>query len=79
MLVGFTDSLGEGAENRRLSERRADEAEARLRALLPENLRETARIRALGFGELSPLGCNETPRGRNINRRVEVWVRDVAR
>ncbi len=79
LLVGFTDSLGGGAENRRVSLDRAQDVEARLRSLLPEGMGTSARINTLGYGELSPLGCNETPRGRNINRRVEVWVRDVSR
>ncbi|MEO0912395.1 MAG: phosphate ABC transporter substrate-binding/OmpA family protein [Pseudomonadota bacterium] len=79
LLVGFTDSRGDGGENRRLSQIRAEEAESRLRALLPGNRQTTARITSLGFGELSPLACNDTPRGRNVNRRVEVWVRDISR
>ena len=28
------------------------------------------------YGELTPVGCNDTPQGRELNRRVEVWVRD---
>ncbi|QHQ36925.1 phosphate ABC transporter substrate-binding/OmpA family protein [Algicella marina] len=79
LLVGFTDSRGEAQENRRLSQQRAEEAEERLRALLPENRKATVRIKPVGFGEMSPLGCNDTPRGRNVNRRVEVWLRDISR
>jgi phosphate transport system substrate-binding protein len=32
---------------------------------------------ALGFGELSPVACNDTQEGKAINRRVEVWIRNA--
>jgi phosphate transport system substrate-binding protein len=38
---------------------------------------DSVNIRVLGYGELAPVGCNESLLGRAINRRVEVWVRDV--
>jgi phosphate transport system substrate-binding protein len=29
-----------------------------------------------GYSELAPVACNDQLEGRNLNRRVEVWVRD---
>lgn len=74
-LVGFTDSVGNPLLNRQLSQRRAQQVRD---ALLQANpgLSGRVAIEALGYGEISPLGCNETLAGRNINRRVEVWVRE---
>ncbi len=71
VLLGFADSVGGFEANRRLSERRAEEAAALLRAngVAPE------RIETIGFGELLPVFCNDTDTGRAKNRRVEVWVR----
>ncbi len=76
VFVGFTDSVGDEELNRQLSEQRAGQV---LSALLAQDptLSTKLRTRAIGYGEISPLGCNETNTGRRINRRVEVWVRDV--
>lgn len=76
VFVGFTDSVGDPELNRQLSERRAQQV---VQQLLDENpnLQANVALQAIGYGEISPLGCNETNTGRRINRRVEVWVRDV--
>ncbi len=74
ILMGFTDSVGPGDNNQRLSLSRAEQVRAALLqagggAIPP------AQIEVRGYGELSPLGCNEVVDGRRINRRVEVWER----
>jgi len=77
LLVGFTDSAGTAAANRQLSQQRADRVAEILRSVaLPGSLDSTP-IRTLGYGEASPLTCNDTATGRSTNRRVEVWVRDI--
>ena len=74
-LMGFTDSVGDPILNKQLSLRRANQVRGALLALDP-TLAQTVRFETLGYGEISPLGCNETLAGRLINRRVEVWVRE---
>lgn len=75
ILVGFTDSVGDGGYNLRLSNDRATQVRDALLANIPTGMLNNVEFEVLGFGELSPLGCNEDLKGRNINRRVEVWVR----
>lgn len=74
ILMGFTDSVGNGPNNERLSLARANQVRTAILqaaggAIAPE------RIEVRGYGELSPLGCNADVDGRRINRRVEVWER----
>jgi phosphate transport system substrate-binding protein len=76
LLIGFTDAVGRADLNRSLSLRRAGQVRDSLLALLPGGQPGTTTITPLGFGELSPVGCNETFDGRRTNRRVEVWLRD---
>jgi len=61
--------------NTELSQRRADQVRTALLEAKPD-LAERINFQALGYGEVSPLACNETAEGRRINRRVEVWIRD---
>ncbi|WP_322891059.1 MULTISPECIES: phosphate ABC transporter substrate-binding/OmpA family protein [unclassified Yoonia] len=77
LLIGYTDSIGDGAANLALSQQRAEEVRQALLAVAPSLGSDDLPVRALGFGEISPLSCNETDNGRRINRRVEVWLRDV--
>jgi phosphate transport system substrate-binding protein len=75
MLVGFTDSVGQFALNQGLAARRAGVVETELLGLIaPGALNETS-ISSIGYGELTPVGCNNTLQGRTANRRVEVWIR----
>ncbi len=77
LLIGFTDSVGNGSANRSLSERRAIQVRNALFESVPQGSFGYLPIRTMGYGEISPLNCNETENGRRINRRVEVWLRDV--
>jgi outer membrane protein OmpA-like peptidoglycan-associated protein len=68
-FVGHTDSQGDEAANRRLSQRRAQAVRdwlVRNRGLDP------ARTRVEGRGPDQPIAGNDTPEGRRANRRVEV-------
>ena len=79
LLIGYTDSVGRPDINAELSRTRAEQARTALLQALGPDAQERVQIQALGYGEMSPLGCNETANGRRINRRVEVWTRDVIR
>lgn len=77
LLVGFTDSVGNAGANTALSQQRANSVYRSLLSALPEGGADSLPIIAKGFGELSALSCNDSPTGRRINRRVEVWLRDT--
>lgn len=77
LFVGFTDSIGRADLNQLLSQQRAELVRSAVIGANPD-LGTTLSTRSIGFGEASPLGCNETDNGRRINRRVEIWVQDVA-
>ena len=72
-IFGFTDSVGDPAQNLELSQARANEVRDELLSLRPE-LADKFDFRAIGFGNTSPLACNDTAEGRFVNRRVEVWI-----
>lgn len=74
MLSGFSDGQGVAAENVALSVERAEAVLGALREAAPE-LPEGAFPVVQGFGEVLPMACDETALGRQINRRVELWVR----
>ena len=76
LLVGFTDSVGEFNVNRNLAVRRAQSVLDTLKASVAEGALDAVPVLVQSYGELTPVGCNETPQGRELNRRVEVWVRD---
>lgn len=74
LLIGFADAVGGFAGNLRLSERRAAAALRALTVAAGQQVRTQVTTRA--YGELAPVACNDTPEGRNFNRRVEVWVKN---
>jgi len=72
-VVGFTDSDGVFNANHALSQRRAGQVLAEIRAKANGALDHIA-FETHGFGELAPAGCNTDNNGKRINRRVEVWI-----
>jgi OmpA-OmpF porin, OOP family len=66
-VEGHTDATGGAALNRKLSQKRAES----VREYLIGKGVGKARLVAKGFGPDKPLGDNETPEGRETNRRVE--------
>ncbi|MCW1917159.1 phosphate ABC transporter substrate-binding/OmpA family protein [Rhodobacter sp. KR11] len=73
-LVGFSDGEGSAEANRDLGLARAGAVLAALKALVPGM--EVAQLPALAsFGEALPMACDRVPAGRNLNRRVELWMR----
>lgn len=68
-IEGHTDNVGAAASNQTLSEKRA---EAVRQALITVYKIDGARLTAQGLGATKPAMPNETPEGRQANRRVEL-------
>ncbi len=74
LFAGFSDSEGAPDANARIAQRRADAAQkAVLNALAPKD-RAGITIDTVSFGAAMPMACDDTVWGRQVNRRVEVWV-----
>jgi outer membrane protein OmpA-like peptidoglycan-associated protein len=67
-VVGHTDSTGAAEYNQRLSERRAQSVADYLRSRQVLSQRLLVR----GMGASSPIASNDSPQGRQQNRRVEI-------
>lgn len=75
VFVGFSDGDGAATTNRDIALRRAEVVK---RAVLEAaETADPARIglEVVAFGEAMPMACDDTAWGRQVNRRVEVWVR----
>jgi OOP family OmpA-OmpF porin len=71
VLVGHSDAVGELNENIAISKQRAEAVRQRL--ISKYGIQKT-RITAEGIAYLSPRASNQTPKGREQNRRVEAVV-----
>jgi outer membrane protein OmpA-like peptidoglycan-associated protein len=72
-VVGHTDSIGSAAYNQDLSIRRANSVADYLATYgVPRD-----RLRTEGRGENEPRATNETEAGRQLNRRVELFVKPI--
>lgn len=70
-VEGHADSTGTEEHNQRLSERRA----ATVSDYLVDSGVNPSRILSRGYGETRPKASNDTPEGRQLNRRVEIHVK----
>ena len=69
-VAGHTDSTGAESYNQELSQRRADSVAAYLRSRKVNG----ERLLIIGAGESYPVATNDTPAGRQLNRRVEITI-----
>lgn len=68
-IEGHTDNVGAAAANQTLSDKRA----AAVRQFLIDTYQiDAARLQAKGLGSTKPATSNDTPEGRQQNRRVEL-------
>lgn len=75
VFVGFSDGQGHADGNRRIA---ADRARAVRRAVTASADNTSLKQLKLGveaFGEAMPMACDDSAWGRQVNRRVEVWLR----
>jgi OmpA-OmpF porin, OOP family len=68
LIEGHTDSVGSDEYNQDLSQRRASSVQA---ALFERGV-EASQISTIGKGETTPVASNDSPVGRQQNRRVEL-------
>jgi OOP family OmpA-OmpF porin len=68
VIEGYTDSTGPAAYNQQLSEKRARAVET----YIESHGIDPARFTVKGYGESKPIAPNDTPQGRQENRRVEL-------
>jgi outer membrane protein OmpA-like peptidoglycan-associated protein len=69
-IEGYTDSVGTDTFNQTLSEQRANTVRA---YLIGQGL-DPNSITATGYGKSNPVASNDTPAGRQQNRRVEIII-----
>lgn len=67
---GHTDNIGSDAYNQDLSDRRATSV---VNYLIEKGV-ESSRMTHVGYGEKQPIDTNETPEGRQNNRRTELKI-----
>lgn len=72
LLIGHTDSRGTESFNQQLSIKRAKSIKLKLIELGVK----PSKIKITGRGEGEPIAPNNTPQGRQVNRRVEIKILD---
>jgi len=72
-VVGHTDSVGSESYNIELSRHRAQSV---VNYFVLQNISQS-RLVTVGRGESEPRATNETEAGRQLNRRVEIYVKPV--
>ncbi|KUF10675.1 phosphate ABC transporter substrate-binding/OmpA family protein [Pseudoponticoccus marisrubri] len=75
VFVGFSDGQGPASANLEIARQRAQTVRDAV-----EQAAETAELGRIeiateAFGEAMPMACDDSRWGRQVNRRVEIWVR----
>ena len=75
MILQFRNTKGAAAGNRRIALKRADAVrEAVIQAAEITDFTRVS-LSSESFGEALPMACDDSAWGRQVNRRVEVWIR----
>lgn len=69
-IAGHTDNVGDPASNQKLSEARATE----VKNYLVKKGVAADRVLSKGYGDTQPVESNDTPAGKQKNRRTEVRI-----
>jgi phosphate transport system substrate-binding protein len=75
LFAGFSDGEGPAAGNRAISVRRAGAVRDAVVAAAETANFDRLEMDVAGYGEAMPMACDDSEWGRQVNRRVEVWVR----
>ncbi|THD76899.1 cell envelope biogenesis protein OmpA [Thalassobius vesicularis] len=77
LFVGFSDGEGPASANQAIALRRAEAVrEAVMVAAETANF-DQLKLDVDAFGEAMPMACDDSAWGRQVNRRVEVWVQPL--
>jgi len=69
-INGHTDNIGSNEYNNKLSLDRANS----VKEFLIKNGISGSRLSVYGFGKTKPIAPNDTERGRQLNRRIEIFI-----
>jgi phosphate transport system substrate-binding protein len=74
LFVGFSDGEGAASANLGIAARRAEVARAAVQTAAETASFDRLKLDVDAFGEAMPMACDDSAWGRQVNRRVEVWV-----
>ncbi|MCK0150191.1 phosphate ABC transporter substrate-binding/OmpA family protein [Marivita sp. S6314] len=75
IFVGFSDGVGPAGGNLQIAQDRAKAVKQAIEGALEASNLSQVVLSTDAFGEAMPMACDDTSWGRQVNRRVEVWVR----
>lgn len=75
VFVGFSDGEGPAEGNLQIAQQRAQTVKQAVEAAVETSTLSHIQLATDAFGEAMPMACDDTSWGRQVNRRVEVWVR----
>ncbi len=75
VFVGFSDGEGPAEGNLRIAQQRAIAVKQAIEAAVETADLSQVQLSTDAFGEAMPMACDDSSWGRQVNRRVEVWVR----
>ena len=77
IFIGHGDGDGEAGVTQSISESRANVVLRDLRRAARFADLNRLKLKAVGFGEVLPIACDDSEWGKSVNRRVDLWVRDI--
>jgi phosphate transport system substrate-binding protein len=75
VFVGFSDGEGPAGPNQAIAMRRAEAVQRAVTTAAETANLDRITLQTEAFGEAMPMACDDSEWGRQVNRRVEVWVR----